>query len=180
MASTEVGEPADKFAAEFARAKELGLERVAHAGEEGPAENIWTSIRALQVSRIDHGVHCDQDEALMDELVATKMPLTICPLSNVMLKVFDKLEDHNLKKLLRRGIRVTINSDDPAYFGGYLLDNYTAVYEKLELSVDDMVTLAKNSFLASFLPRDKVDQFLAEIDQLYIEFKQKQKYNQLI
>ena len=171
MDSTELGVPNDKFKTVFARANELGLERVAHAGEEGPAENIWACLHSYGATRIDHGVRCDEDPALVDELAARKIPLTVCPLSNIKLKVFKRLEDHNLKRLFDRGVRVTINSDDPAYFGGYLLDNYLATCESLNLSVDDMVAIAKYSFEGSFLPRDIVDKHLAEIDRLHAEFK---------
>lgn len=172
MDSTELGVPADKFKRAFALAKELGLERVAHAGEEGPPSNIWACLRDYHASRIDHGVRCIEDEALVDELATKKIPLTVCPLSNVKLKVFKRLEDHNLKRLLDRGLRVTINSDDPAYFGGYLLDNYTATCDSLGLSVDDMVALAKNSFEATFLPRKVVEEHLAKIDSLHNSFRE--------
>lgn len=171
MDSTELGVPKDKFKRAFARAKELGLERVAHAGEEGPAENIWACLHDYGATRIDHGVRCIEDSKLVDELVAQKIPLTVCPLSNIKLKVFKRLEDHNLKQLFDRGVRVTINSDDPAYFGGYLLDNYVATCTSLGLSCEVMAALAKNSFEASFLPRDLIDKYLADIDRLLDEFK---------
>lgn len=172
--STELGVAADKFKRAFARAKELGLERVAHAGEEGPPSNIWACLHDYHASRIDHGVRCAEDPALVHELVTKHIPLTVCPLSNVKLKVFERLEDHNLKQLFDRGVCVTINSDDPAYFGGYLLDNYTAVCDSLNLSIDDMVALAKNSFQGSFLPRQAIDQHLANIDRVHAEFKASQ------
>lgn len=172
MDSTEIGNKAEKFARLFKRAQELGLERVSHAGEEGPAENIWDCLHCLGVSRIDHGVTCSQDERLLDELASRKIPLTVCPLSNIKLKVFKRLEDHNLKRLFDRGIRVTINSDDPAYFGGYLLDNYLACYTGVKLPVGDLVEIAKYSFEASFLPSEQVDKHLKEIDRIYENFKQ--------
>lgn len=169
--STELGQPKDKFERVFAKAKELGMLCVAHAGEEGPAENIWACLNQLNVLRIDHGVNCVQDEKLLRELIDKKTPLTVCPLSNIKLKVFQKLEDHNLKKLFDMGIRVTINSDDPAYFGGYLLDNYVATYQSLDLTLDDMVNIAKNSFEASFLPKVDKERHLQEIDRVYEQFK---------
>lgn len=171
MDSTEIGVAPDKFKRAFERAKQLGLERVAHAGEEGPASNIWACLNDYQVTRIDHGVRCADDPCLVDELVAKRIALTMCPLSNVKLKVFPNLRDHNLKQLMDKGVCVTINSDDPAYFGGYLLDNYMAMYESLKLTFEDMVKIAKNSFEASFLPRTHIDRYLIEIERIYEEIK---------
>jgi adenosine deaminase len=136
----------------FAKARALGLRAVAHAGEEGPASNVADALDLLKVDRIDHGVRCDEDAALVDRLVREHVPLTVCPLSNVRLRVFPHLRDHNLGKLLRRGVAVTINSDDPAYFGGYLGANYRATAEALELTAAELALLASNAARASFLP----------------------------
>ena len=149
--SGEVGNPPSKFAAVFARARSEGLRAVAHAGEEGPPSYIREALDILGASRIDHGVRCLEDSQLVDELVARRIPLTVCPLSNVKLRVFKTMKDHNLRTLLRRGIVATINSDDPAYFGGYVVDNYLAVASALGLTEDDIRKLARNSFEASFL-----------------------------
>lgn len=138
----------------FAKARELGLHLVAHAGEEGPASYIREALDLLHVERIDHGVHCDDDPALVDRLVRDKTPLTVCPLSNLKLCVVSDLRDHNLGNLLHRGVAVTINSDDPAYFGGYIAENYRATALALSLSVRDLVALADNAVRAAFLPAD--------------------------
>jgi adenosine deaminase len=164
--STEVGQPPEKFRDVFDRARAEGFLTVAHAGEEGPPEYIWQALDILHVSRIDHGVRCIEDDALMDRLVEEEVPLTACPLSNVKLRVFSTLEDHNLAELLRRGLRVTINSDDPAYFGGYIADNYVQTARALDLTRDEVVQLARNSFLASFLDVADQLQHLAAIDEL--------------
>ncbi|HEX9494084.1 MAG TPA: adenosine deaminase, partial [Thermoanaerobaculia bacterium] len=145
--SSELGNPPSKFAAVFARARAEGLRAVAHAGEEGPPSYIREALDLLGVSRIDHGVRCLEDPALVEELAARRIPLTVCPLSNVKLHVFKSIEDHNLRELLRRGIVATINSDDPAYFGGYIVENFLA----LDLTEDEVRQLARNSFEASFL-----------------------------
>ena len=149
--SAEAGNPPAKFAAVFARAHAAGFLAVAHAGEEGPPAYITEALDILRVRRIDHGVRCEEDPALVARLVREQTPLTVCPLSNVKLQVFRRLEDHNLKRLLERGLRVTVNSDDPAYFGGYLLDNLLAVQRALGLSKAQLVELAANSISASFL-----------------------------
>ena len=153
--SGEVGNPPSKFAAVFARARSEGLRAVAHAGEEGPPSYIREALDILGASRIDHGVRCMEDPALVDELVARRIPLTVCPLSNVKLRVFKTMKDHNLRKLLQRGIVATINSDDPAYFGGYIVDNYLAVATAVGLAEDEIRQLAANSFEASFLTDDE-------------------------
>jgi adenosine deaminase len=150
--SAEAGNPPARFAAVFERARNAGLLTVAHAGEEGPPEYIAEALDVLRVRRIDHGVRCEEDPALLERLARERIPLTVCPLSNVKLGVFAGLRDHNLKRLLQRGLCVTVNSDDPAYFGGYVADNYLAVQEALELSRADIVQLACNSIAASFLP----------------------------
>jgi adenosine deaminase len=149
--SSESGHPPTKFREVFARARQAGLPGVAHAGEEGPPAYIHEALDVLEVSRIDHGVRCDEDEALMERLARERVPLTMCPLSNVKLRVFDRLESHNMRRLLERGLCVTVNSDDPAYFGGYLLENYLAVQEALALTREQLTLLARNSIEASFL-----------------------------
>ncbi len=163
--SSEVGFPPENFERAFARAAENGLRKVAHAGEEGPPEYIWQALDLLGVSRIDHGVRCTEDQKLVQRLVQKQMPLTVCPLSNIKLRVFDKMEDHNLKKMLDQGIRVTINSDDPAYFGGYMNDNFLAIQKGLNLSEQDIIEIAKNGFRSSFLPQDIIESHLQSIDQ---------------
>jgi len=148
--SSEQGHPPRKFAKAFARARAEGLLAVAHAGEEGPPEYIWEALDVLGARRIDHGVRCIEDPKLIKRLVAEQIPLTVCPLSNVKLRVFDTMRDHTLRRLLDLGLKVTINSDDPAYFGGYLNENYIAVAEALGLSAEEIERLARNSFEASF------------------------------
>jgi adenosine deaminase len=150
--SGERGNPPSKFARVFARARALGLSPVAHAGEEGPAAYIREALDLLGVVRIDHGVRCEEDADLVDRLVREQIPLTVCPLSNEKLCVVRDLRDHNLARLLRRGVAVTINSDDPAYFGGYIADNYRATAAALELTAAELVTIAENAVRASFLP----------------------------
>jgi len=149
--SSESGHPPAKFRDVFARARAEGLPAVAHAGEEGPPAYIREALDVLKVCRIDHGVRCEEDEELMERLARERLPLTMCPLSNVKLRVFDRIESHNLKRLLERGLCVTVNSDDPAYFGGYLLENYLAVQEALALTREQILLLARNSIEASFL-----------------------------
>jgi adenosine deaminase len=148
--SSERGHPPSKFARVFARAREAGLLAVAHAGEEGPPEYIREALDILKVRRIDHGVRCLEDPQLVERLVAEQIPLTVCPLSNVRLRVFDTMRDHPLRTMLALGLKVTINSDDPAYFGGYIGENYLAVAESLSLTKAELEQLAKNSFDASF------------------------------
>ncbi len=149
--SSEVGFPAAPFAEVFRRAADAGLHRVAHAAEEGPPANVWSALNDLGVERVDHGVRSVEDPDLVAELVRREIPLTMCPLSNVKLRVFDRLEDHNLLKLLDQGVVVTVNSDDPAYFGGYVGENYLRVAEALDLSAEHVRILAANSIRASFL-----------------------------
>jgi adenosine deaminase len=163
--SSEAGNPPSRFRRVFERAAEAGLPAVAHAGEEGPPEYIWEALDLLHARRIDHGVRCSRDERLMERLADEQVPLTVCPLSNVKLRVFPSLEQHNLKRLLERGLLVTVNSDDPAYFGGYVADNFEAVEEALRLDREQVITLAKNSFLASFLPADEKARQIQEIDR---------------
>lgn len=149
--SAERDNPPSKFVDVFARARAEGLHVVAHAGEEGPAEYIWQALNLLGVERIDHGVRCLDDERLVDRLVSDQIPLTVCPLSNVRLHVVDDLASHPLPEMMTRGLLVTVNSDDPAYFGGYVDDNYAALRSGVGLGSEDLVALAHNSVEASFL-----------------------------
>lgn len=163
--SSEKGNPPGRFADVFARARAEGLRIVAHAGEEGPARYIRDALDILKAERIDHGVRCLEDPALVQRLREEKIPLTVCPLSNIKLKVFDRMEDHNLRKLLDEGLRVCVNSDDPAYFGGYVAENFEALRAALGLTDDDLRLLARNSFEASFLEPGEKKAFLAEVDR---------------
>jgi adenosine deaminase len=153
--SSELGHPPEKFERVFARARELGLHVVAHAGEEGPPEYMWQAIDLLKVERIDHGVACVQDPLLVAELAHTRLPLTVCPLSNLKLRVVSDLRDHPLKRMLDAGLCVTINADDPAYFGGYMNANFVQSVEALGLTREEVITLATNSFEASFIDADR-------------------------
>jgi adenosine deaminase len=162
--SSESGHPPVKFREVFARARQAGLPAVAHAGEEGPPAYIHEALDVLEVRRIDHGVRCDEDEELTERLARDRIPLTMCPLSNVKLRVFDSLESHNMRRLLERGLCVTVNSDDPAYFGGYLLENYLAVQEALALTREQLTLLARNSIEASFLASAEKRRWLQAID----------------
>jgi adenosine deaminase len=166
--SAEKDHPPIKFERVFKRALEAGFLTVAHAGEEGPAEYIWQAIDYLHVSRIDHGVHAIDDQKLVHYLANNRIPLTMCPLSNLKLRVVDSLADHPAKKLMDAGVLVTINSDDPAFFGGYLNDNYISLQKALSLSRQDVLALLKNSFTASFLPDDKKEYWIAALDALQI------------
>jgi adenosine deaminase len=149
--SYEVGHPPSQFVHVFERARQHGFLTVAHAGEEGPADYIWQALRLLHVSRIDHGVRCMDDEALVGELVKRQVPLTVCPLSNVKLGVFARLEEHNLRHMLHRGLCVTVNSDDPAYFGGYIVENLIAAQQALHLTASEIYRLTRNAIQAAFL-----------------------------
>jgi len=161
--SSELGHPPEKFERVFARCRELGLQLVAHAGEEGPAEYMWQAIDQLQVQRIDHGVAALQDPLLMAELAHTRLPLTVCPLSNLKLCVVKDLRQHPLKTLLDAGLCVTVNSDDPAYFGGYLNTNFEQTVQALDLSREDVIQLARNSFEASFISAERRADCLAQL-----------------
>jgi adenosine deaminase len=163
--SSESGHPPVKFADVFTRARREGFLTVAHAGEEGPPGYVYQALDVLQASRIDHGVRSEEDPTLIARLVRDQIPLTVCPLSNVMLKVVDRMEDHNLKRLLDAGVCVTVNSDDPAYFGGYVAENYRAVYDALRLSKADITQLARNSIQASFLPAADKSDWARRIDE---------------
>jgi len=162
--SAEVGNPPEKFQRVFARARAEGLLTVAHAGEEGPPEYIWQALDLLHVSRIDHGVRCLEDPRLVERLVGEQVPLTVCPLSNVKLRVFPSLAQHNAGQMLRRRLRVTINSDDPAYFGGYVAENYAETATAVGLTDEELVEVARNSFRASFLDEPDRALHLAAID----------------
>jgi adenosine deaminase len=164
--SSEVDHPPVKFKSVFDRARNEGIPAVAHAGEEGPPEYIWQALDVLHVKRIDHGVRCLEDPALVARLKKERIPLTVCPLSNIKLRVFDRMEQHNLKTLLAEGLCVTINSDDPAYFGGYVTANYLATAEALSFSAAEVIQLAKNSFEASFLPDSEKQRHCRALDAL--------------
>jgi adenosine deaminase len=161
--SSELGHPPAKFKAAYARAREAGFLAVAHAGEEGPPSYIWEALDMLRARRIDHGVRSLEDERLVARLVEEQIPLTVCPLSNVRLRVFPDLRSHNLKQMLDRGLLVTVNSDDPAYFGGYVAENFQAAAAALNLSRDQLITLARNSFTASFLPEQQKRAYFEEV-----------------
>lgn len=161
--SSELGNPPDKFRELYNRAHKEGFLTVAHAGEEGNADYIWQALNTLHVARIDHGVRSMEDDMLVEKLVRSQIPLTVCPLSNVKLGVFPSMKEHNLKQMLDRGLCVTVNSDDPAYFGGYVNENYLAVQKALNLDRADIVRLAENSFNASFINAEQKKQYLAEI-----------------
>jgi adenosine deaminase len=165
--SSERGHPPEKFARLFARCKELGLHLVAHAGEEGPPAYIESALDVLGVERIDHGVRCLEAPALVRRLAAAQIPLTVCPLSNVKLRVFDRMADHNLVKLLDAGLCATVNSDDPAYFGGYINDNFRAAFEALPLTAEHARRLARNSFAAAFLQPQAKQRYLDEVDAFF-------------
>lgn len=161
--SSEVGNPPEKFVEVFAKAREAGLHVVAHAGEEGPPDYIHQALDLLGAERIDHGVRCLEDDALVERLAHERIPLTVCPLSNVCLRVVDKLEDHPLPEMLDRGLRVTVNSDDPAYFGGSVADNFAALQRDLCLDDDALRALARNSLEASFVGTARRDELLAQL-----------------
>jgi adenosine deaminase len=161
--SSEKGNPPKKFEKLFKKAAENKFTTVAHAGEEGPPEYMWEALNLLNVKRIDHGVQCLKDEKLVAKLSKNQVPLTVCPLSNIKLKVFDKLSDHNLKKMLDKKLMVTINSDDPAYFGGYLNQNLIETQVALNLSFEDIKTLLINSFKSSFLSEERKKECINKI-----------------
>ena len=162
--SSELEHPPAKFARVFAAARDRGLKLVAHAGEEGPPEYVYEALDVLRVDRLDHGNRSLEDEALVARLVREGMTLTVCPLSNLKLCVVKDMKDHPLRVMLRKGLRATVNSDDPAYFGGYVNDNYLAVARALDLTRVDLVMLAKNSFTGSFLTADEIARHVAAVD----------------
>lgn len=169
--SSEVGNPPSKFERVFAKAREEGFLTVAHAGEEGPGEYIWEALKLLRVQRIDHGNRSLDDEQLVEYLVEKQIPLTLCPLSNLELKVISDVKEHPVKKMMDKGMLVTINSDDPAYFGGYMTANYLAIAQALALSKEDITTLARNSFAASFLRNDEKRNWIERVNHFYEEHK---------
>lgn len=175
--SSEQGNPPCKFQEVFEFARNLGFLTVAHGGEEGPPDYIWQAINLLKVDRIDHGVRCLEDPKLVQYLKEKQIPLTVCPLSNVKLKVFPTLQHHNLKKLLDLGLCVTINSDDPAYFGGYILENFIETQSALNLNLEDIYKLVRNSFVASFLNPPEQQNRIQELDQLIQQFQEKSGYS---
>jgi adenine deaminase len=162
--STELGNPPSKFQAVFERARAEGFLVVAHAGEEGPPDYIWQALDRLKAVRIDHGVRCTEDPRLVRRLAGEQVPLTICPLSNVKLRVFATMAEHNLKQMLDLGLCVTVNSDDPAYFGGYIEENFRAAQEALKLTRDDIACLARNAVRASVLDSEKKRRLSNELD----------------
>ncbi len=164
--SSEVGHPPSKFAGVFAAARAKGLKLVAHAGEEGPPDYVREALDLLHIDRLDHGNRAMEDPALVARLAGGHMTFTVCPLSNLKLCVVHDIADHPIEAMLRAGIRATVNSDDPAYFGGYVNDNFRAIAAKPGLTRDDMITLARNSFLGSFLDDDAKARHLAEIDRV--------------
>ena len=165
--SSELGHPPSKFERVFAQAQ--GLLTVCHAGEEGPPEYVYEALDLLHVRRIDHGVRAEEDEALMARLIAEQMPLTVCPLSNLKLKVFPEMAKHNLRRMLQRGVLVTVNSDDPAYFGGYMNRNFEALAEALDLSAEEIKNLCANSFRASFLSEAEKEEWIRKIESFNVE-----------
>jgi len=162
--SSELGHPPEKFARVFAKCRSLGLKLVAHAGEEGPPEYVWQALDALGIDRIDHGNRALEDNALIDRIVQDGYTLTVCPLSNLKLCVIDDIAASPVKAMLQRGIKATVNSDDPSYFGGYINDNYTAVADALDLSIKDLAKLASNSFEGSFLNQAEKDELSRQVD----------------
>lgn len=164
--SSEVGHPPSKFERVFEKAREHGFLTLAHAGEEGPPSYVWEALDLLKVKRIDHGVRSAEDDRLMKRLIKEQIPLTVCPLSNVKLRVFDQLKDHNLKTMLDQGVCVTVNSDDPAYFGGYVGENFRQCEQALFLGRSDLAKLCENSFHASFLPPARKKYWIEQIKSI--------------
>jgi adenosine deaminase len=169
--SSELDNPVQKFEQVFAEAISQGFLTVAHAGEEGPASNICDALNLLQITRIDHGVSCSKDQDLVQQLITARTPLTVCPLSNIKLKVFADMEQHNIVALLRQGLCVTINSDDPAYFGGYMTDNFLAVNNAHSLTRAELALFTFNAIEASFISPDE-KQRLTKVTQRYLELSQ--------
>lgn len=170
LASSEVGHPPEKFARVFARARALGFRLVAHAGEEGPPAYIWSALDVLKVERIDHGVQALRDPVLMARLARDRIPLTVCPLSNLKLRVFPDLAQHNLGRLLDAGIAATVNSDDPAYFGGYINQNFSQTFAALDLGAQHAYQLAYNSFAASFIDETLKRRYIERLNATFESF----------
>ena len=162
--SSEKGRPPALFKEVFEKAEEQGYLTVAHAGEEGPAEYVWEAIELLDVKRIDHGVRSIEDPKLIEYLVEHQIPLTVCPLSNIKLCVFDEMGQHNIKELLDLGVRVTINSDDPAYFGGYMTENFLATQQGLDLAKEDLYQISRNAIEASFITPERRQELMDELN----------------
>lgn len=169
--SGELGNPPSKFQKVFKKAAEEGFKLVAHAGEEGPAEYVWEALDLLNVSRIDHGNRSMDDEKLVARLALEQMPLTLCPLSNLKLRVIKDMKDYPLKAMMEKGLMCTLNSDDPAYFGGYLSENYEAVHNAIGLTKEEITTLAKNSFQASYLTDFEKDTYIEEVEAFFMKNK---------
>lgn len=173
--SSEFGFPPKKFKPVFDLARQKGFKTVAHAGEEGPPAYIWQALHDLKVERIDHGVRCAEDSRLIEHLTKSQIPLTVCPLSNVRLRVFESMQQHNIKELLDAGLCVTVNSDDPAYFGGYIIENFLAVHQQLGLDSHDVYKLCRNAFQAAFLdPAEKI-KYLEELDGFVFKYGSQEK-----
>ena len=168
--SSEVGHPPENFARVFDRCRELGLRLVAHAGEEGPPAYVWSALDVLKVERIDHGVQSLKDPALVKRLAQDRIPLTVCPLSNLKLCVFPRLADHNLRQLLDAGLVATVNSDDPAYFGGYMNANFTETFAATGLQAAHAYRLARNSFEASFIEASQKARHIQALDEVFARF----------
>ena len=168
--SSELGHPPEKFTRVFARAKQLGLRLVAHAGEEGPPAYVWGALNALAVERIDHGVQSEKDAALMQHLVERGIPLTVCPLSNLKLCVVDDLTQHNLPRMLDAGLKVMVNSDDPAYFGGYVNDNYVQLFAATGMDASHAYQLARNSLEATFASPQQQAAWVQQLDACFARF----------
>ncbi|MFW1752937.1 adenosine deaminase [Acinetobacter wanghuae] len=164
--SSEMGHPPSKFERVFAKARDEGFLVVAHAGEEGPAEYVWEALDLLKVNRVDHGVRSEEDPQLLQRLIQEKMPLTVCPLSNLKLCVVDDMQQHNIRRLLQQGVHVTVNSDDPSYFGGYMNDNFIAIADALDLTEQELKQLAINSFEASFISDQTKQKWIQQIQNL--------------
>ena len=171
LASSEVGHPPEKFTKVFARAKQLGFRLVAHAGEEAPPAYIWSALDVLKVERIDHGVQAIHDSALMQRLAKDRVPLTVCPLSNLKLRVFPTLTQHTLGRMLDAGIMATVNSDDPAYFGGYINENFTQTFAALGMTAEHAYRLARNSFDASFIDASLRSDYVQRLDAVFETFE---------
>ncbi len=163
--SSEINNPPSKFQKVFKKAKDLGFKLVAHAGEEASYEYINEALDLLQVHRIDHGVQATKSQQLMQKLKQTQIALTVCPLSNTKLKIFKTMQEHNIKRMLDFGINVTVNSDDPAYFGGYLNENFIAIYKAFNLTKEEIIQLAKNSFNSSFISKDEKEKYIKQIEE---------------
>jgi adenosine deaminase len=165
--SSEMGNPPSKFQKVFEKARQLGLKLVAHAGEEGPPEYVWEALNILQIDRLDHGNRSLEDEKLINDLVKRQMGLTVCPLSNLKLKVVKDLRKHPLKIMLDKGLKATVNSDDPAYFGGYMNDNFIAITRALDLNKKHLYQLGRNAIEAAFVPETEKQNMIQKLDEYF-------------